>query len=140
MTISKEIKVGLIVTGAIVAAIWGINYLNGRDLFSSSKEYFVIYDQVNGLAKSNLVKLNGYKVGQVEKISFTPDNSGHILINFAISSSVFVSEDATAVIAIVQNVFGQMRKDAMAFNLSPAIPLINQSEVDLTDKIKKLSK
>lgn len=97
--ISKEIKVGFIVTAAIVATIWGINYLKGRDIFSRSKEYFVIYPQVNGLAKSNLIKLNGYKVGQVEKISFLPDNSGRILIDFTVSSSVFISEDATALIA-----------------------------------------
>lgn len=97
--ISKEVKVGLIITGAIVAAIWGINFLKGRDLFSRTKEYYVLYEQVNGLAKSNLVKLNGYKVGQVEKISFTPDNSGKILITFTAGSSVFISEDAKAVIA-----------------------------------------
>ncbi|MEO8150920.1 MAG: MlaD family protein [Bacteroidia bacterium] len=99
INISKEVKIGLIVTGALVAAIWGINYLKGRDLFSVSKEYHVIYPQVNGLAKSNLIKLNGYKVGQVEMISFLPDNSGRILIDFTAGSSIFISEDATAVIA-----------------------------------------
>lgn len=96
---SKEIKVGVIVTLAIAGAIWGINYLKGRDLFSNSNTYYVVYSQINGLAKSNTITINGYKVGQVDKISFLPDNSGRILIELNVNSSTFVSKDATAIIA-----------------------------------------
>ena len=96
---SKEIKVGVIVILAIAGAIWGINYLKGRDLFSNSNTYYVVYSQINGLANSNTVTINGYKVGQVDKISFLPDNSGRILIALNINSSAFVSKDATAIIA-----------------------------------------
>ncbi len=96
---SKEIKVGLIVTLAIAGAIWGINYLKGRDLFSNSNTYYVIYSNINGLAKSNTVTINGFNVGQVDKISFLPDNSGRILIALNINANAFVSKDATAIIA-----------------------------------------
>ena len=99
ITISKEVKVGLIITSAIIAAIWGINFLKGRDIFSRTKEYKVIYEQVNGLAKSNIIKLNGFKIGQVEKIVFLPDNTGKILVTLSVNSSVFISEDAKAIIA-----------------------------------------
>lgn len=96
---SKEIKVGIIVTAALVCAIWGINYLKGRDLFSLTNTYYAVYPQVNGLYKSNLVKLNGYKIGQVTGITYLPDNSGRIKVKMEVSSKVFVSSDSKASIA-----------------------------------------
>lgn len=131
---SKEIKVGVIVTLAIAGAIWGINYLKGRDLFSNSNTYYVVYSEINGLAKSNTVTINGYKVGQVDKISFLPDNSGRILIELNISSSTFVSKDAKAIIAsadllgtkVVQLQFGESKiaavdEDTLAGDLEKAM-------------------
>lgn len=99
LKLSKEVKVGIIVTCAIVGAIWGINYLKGQDLFSTTNTYYVIYPQVNGLTKSNIIRLNGFKVGQVNHISFVPDNSGRILIELNVGSSVYVAKDSKAVIA-----------------------------------------
>ena len=97
--LSKEVKVGIIITTALVCAIWGINYLKGRDLFSLTNTYYAVYPQINGLYKSNIVKLNGFKVGQVSKISFMPDNSGRIKVEMNINSNVFISHDSKAIIA-----------------------------------------
>lgn len=97
--ISREIKVGVIVTCAIVALIWGLNYLKGQDIFSVTNKYYVIYPNVNGLATSNQIKLNGFKVGQVDDIRFVPDKSGRIQIALSIGSGVFISKDAKAIIS-----------------------------------------
>lgn len=96
---SKEIKVGLITSCAIAAGIWGINYLKGQDLFSRYKSYYVIYDNIDGLAKSNMVRINGHKIGSVYNIKFLPDNSGRIIIELEVASSTFINADAQALIS-----------------------------------------
>jgi len=95
---SKEIKVGLIVTCAIAAGIWGINYLKGQDLFSRYKNFYVVYENIDGLAQSNMVRINGYKVGSVYDVSFLPDNSGRILIELEVAASALINKDAQALI------------------------------------------
>ena len=49
MKISKEARIGLIVTVGIAALFWGINYLKGKDFFTSQKLVYAVYDHVDGL-------------------------------------------------------------------------------------------
>lgn len=102
---SNEIKVGILVTVALVASIWGLNYLKGKDLFSSNKDYYAVYENVNGLVSSNSIILNGFKVGQVAKLEFLPDHSGRMLATFRIQSDVFVPKNSIARI-VSSDLFG----------------------------------
>ena len=63
MKIAKEVKVGLLVTAALVGLFWGLNYLKGMDVFSGVNKYYAVYSQVNGLAPSSDILLNGVKQG-----------------------------------------------------------------------------
>lgn len=98
MKYDKEIKVGIVVTLAIAGLVWGINYLKGSDLFSTSNDAYIVYRDVNGLVKSNGIFLNGIKVGQVKNQQFFKDNSGRILVTITIDKKVFVSKDTRATI------------------------------------------
>ena len=96
MKISNEVKVGIIVTAAIVALVWGINYLKGVDIFSRTTKVYAVYDSVEGLVKSNAVILRGYRIGQVQKLEFLPDKSGRMVATIYISQKVFVSKNSVA--------------------------------------------
>lgn len=96
MKISKEVKVGILVTGALVALIWGMNYLKGLDLFESSNTYYVVYDRVDGLVPSSDVLLSGVKIGQVQRIQFMEDHSGRILATLIVGSKVFLGKQTIA--------------------------------------------
>ncbi len=98
MKYGKEIKVGIVLTLAIAGLIWGINYLKGSDLFSSTNDAYVVYDKVNGLVISNGIFLNGIKIGQVKRQQFFKDNSGRILVTITINKDVFVSKNSLATI------------------------------------------
>jgi len=102
---SNEIKVGVVVTVAIAALLWGINYLKGRDIFSSDNEYYAIYENVNGLVASNGVILKGFKVGQVKKLEFLEDRSGRMVAELTVKSDVFVPSNSLARI-ISSDLFG----------------------------------
>jgi len=94
--VSNEIKVGILVTVAIAALLWGMNYLKGQDFFSTDNEYYAIYNDVNGLVASNGIILNGYKVGQVAKLKFLPDHSGRMVAELRVRSDVFVPKNSLA--------------------------------------------
>ncbi|MBL0340476.1 MAG: hypothetical protein IPP71_05845 [Bacteroidetes bacterium] len=69
MKLSKEVKVGILVTSAVFALFWGMNYLKGMDVFTGQNTYYAVYNQVAGLTTSSEVILNGVKIGQVQKLS-----------------------------------------------------------------------
>lgn len=97
MKIKKEVKIGFIMLLAIALLFWGANYLKGTNLLDKSKRFFAIYERVDGLGTSNPVVINGFKVGQVEEISFLPDNSGRLLVKFSVSKENFrISKDTRA--------------------------------------------
>ncbi|MEY4595207.1 MAG: hypothetical protein RIQ47_1617, partial [Bacteroidota bacterium] len=96
MKISKEAKIGLIITSGIAILFWGLNYLKGKDFFTSQKTVFATYDRVDGLTASNPVLVNGMKIGSVTKLSLLPDQSGRILVAMHINSNVRIPRNSTA--------------------------------------------
>ena len=73
MKISNEIKVGVIAIVSITVLILGFNFLKGKTFFSNSTTLYGIYGNVQKLAPSNPVIINGLQVGTVYKISTDKD-------------------------------------------------------------------
>lgn len=65
----REFKVGLFGLVTILMGYFGFKYLKGQDLFSSANDYYMIYDNVDGLKRSNSVVFNGVTVGRVEEVT-----------------------------------------------------------------------
>lgn len=87
MAIKKEAKTGIVVVIALGMLIYGLNFLKGISLFSSSKTIYAVYTDVAGLVPSNPVLVNGFHVGQVKTIEIAPDASGKIVITMLISDT-----------------------------------------------------
>ncbi|MBI3232631.1 MAG: MCE family protein, partial [Bacteroidetes bacterium] len=68
----------------------GYNFLKGNDLFSSSNVFYSVYNNVDGLSKSNAVVINGFKVGQVTAVTMLPDK--RLLVEFEVKSDVHISK------------------------------------------------
>ena len=88
MKLSKITKLGILIVISVTMLIWGLSYLKGNDIFKRNNSYHVVYDRVEGVTQSGDVELSGYKIGQVQKIRFLPDNSGRLVVTFTIDSSV----------------------------------------------------
>jgi len=84
MKISKLTKIGLFTIATLAFAVWGVNFLKGRDLFTSSNVYFTIFNSVDGLVKTNKVMLSGYKVGVVKDIQFEEGHTGRLIVTLLI--------------------------------------------------------
>ncbi|KAA5534956.1 MCE family protein [Taibaiella lutea] len=86
----NEIKIGLMVAITITLFILGINFLRGKGLFSSDQGFSTIYSDIQGLQESAEVRLNGLKIGQVDKIELQPDR--RIKVHFLLKKEIKVSK------------------------------------------------
>jgi phospholipid/cholesterol/gamma-HCH transport system substrate-binding protein len=98
MQISKELKIGVVVTASIGFFIWGINFLKGRDLFSHKYELYAVYPKIDGLIEANPLLINGFKIGQINKISLIQDKKGQygVLVKFLITEDVQIPKKSIA--------------------------------------------
>lgn len=96
MKLSNEVKTGILITLTLAAFIWGLNYLKGKDVFTSRNRYFAVYSNVDGLVSSNPVFMNGYRIGIVNDIAFSPDKSGKLIVTLLIDKNVFVARNSVA--------------------------------------------
>lgn len=98
MKLSKEFKVGLFTLIIGVILYMGFNYLKGADLFSSTRRYFVVYDNIDGLTVSNTITLNGMVVGRVEKITMMPQRNNNLLVALDIKADVQLNKASKAIL------------------------------------------
>ena len=99
MKFTKEAKLGVLVTAAIAVFIWGFNFLKGSNIFSMEREYYAVYQRIDGLVEANPIMLNGFKIGRVNNIYFHPDNSGKVIVRFVINKkTIDLPKDTKAMI------------------------------------------
>lgn len=94
----KEVIIGVCAILAVLILVFGIDYLKGINLFKPANYYYVSYTDVNGLATSAPVTLNGFKVGQVRDIEYEYDNPGHILVELSLDKNLKVPRGTKAII------------------------------------------
>ncbi len=95
---TKEFKVGLFIAIAIAMLYFGFNYLKGIDFFSRSVKYYAVYDNIDQLAVSNPVLVNGMPVGRVSAISLLQIRNNHVLVELEIDSNIPLSDSTTAIL------------------------------------------
>ena len=78
MKFTKEIKAGLIALLAIVGFVILFQFMKGKSLFTTDNVFYAKFENVEGLAVSNPLSINGLKVGQVDEIIPITDKSGKI--------------------------------------------------------------
>lgn len=95
---SKEVIVGLFTTVGLVLLYLGFNYLKGIDFFSSTSKYYAVYDNVDQLAVSNPVLVNGYAVGRVSHIKILRNKQNRVLVELDIDSDVRLGDSTKAIL------------------------------------------
>jgi phospholipid/cholesterol/gamma-HCH transport system substrate-binding protein len=104
--ISNEVKIGITALITILVFIWLYNFLKGKDLFSSTAHYYVVYDKVGGLAESSPVEVNGYKVGVVQSIRFIDPESGRLFVTLSVDKDFKLPEHTVAEITTATLIAG----------------------------------
>ena len=96
MKTTKEIKTAILILSGIFLFIFIFNYLKGENLLTSSRKITAIYDNVEGLAISSAVTINGHRVGKVHDINFSEDGSGMLEVVMLIDSDFKFSKNSSA--------------------------------------------
>jgi phospholipid/cholesterol/gamma-HCH transport system substrate-binding protein len=100
MSISKETKVGVLAAVSITLLIIGYNFLQGKNVFTSTNYYYGTYEKIEGLFASNPVLINGYKVGSVSSVQM--DNET-LMLTVGIQLPNDIKVPANSVMKIVNN-------------------------------------
>ncbi len=104
--ISNEFKVGVVALVTILVFIWLYNFLKGKDLLTSTADYYVVYDKINGLAESSPVEVNGHKVGVVQTIKFIDPVSGRLLVVMSVNKHFKIPKNTVAEITTATIIAG----------------------------------
>lgn len=94
---TKEIKAGLIALLAIIGFVFLFQFMKGKSLFTTDNVFFAKFDNVEGLASSNPVSINGLKVGQVDEIIPITEKDGkiHFVVKVIIDDNFEFSKRST---------------------------------------------
>lgn len=95
----KELLIGIFVIVALALLFFGINFLKGINLFKAANYFYATYDNVEGLAQSAPVTLNGYKIGLVREIRYDYINPGNVTVEMSLDKELRIPMGTKAVVA-----------------------------------------
>jgi phospholipid/cholesterol/gamma-HCH transport system substrate-binding protein len=153
LKLSKEIKSAILVLSGILLFIFIFYYLKGENILDDTKKISAVYDNVEGLAPSAPVTINGHKIGKVQSIHFTDDLSGKLNVNMRIDSDFEFSKNSKAqlyeagliggkAIAIIPAFDGAPNVesgDVLSSDVKPGLTdLVNQRLTPLQEKMETM--
>jgi len=153
LKISREVKTAVLVISGLVMFVFLFNYLKGNNLLDSSRSFYVVYDNVEGLASSTPVTINGLSVGKVQEISFNNDGSGSLVVKLLVESDFEFSKNskaelyeagliggkAIAIIPAFDNAENAKKGNYLEGTVKAGLTeLVNQRLTPLQEKIEKM--
>ena len=107
----KEIQIALVAIVGIVLLYFGLQFLKGRTIFSSDRNYYVKFNNISGLSASSPVYVNGYRVGVVEDIIYDYAQQDEIVAVVGLNSQMHLPKGSTAEIA--SDLLGNIKLELM---------------------------
>ena len=92
---NNQTKVGLFSLVTIVIFIFGFYFLKGVNLFTTKSKYYAVFDNIDGIYKSNPVVVNGHKIGSVNDESFDV-NTGKVVIEMVVDNGFVLYDSCMA--------------------------------------------
>lgn len=89
----KEIKTGLFAVIVLAATLFTVEYLRGKDIFSKTYTYYIIYPTVDGVEVSTAVTFGGYQAGRVSGMQYNRKTMDYT-VTVSVSSEFTVPEDS----------------------------------------------
>lgn len=147
MTISKEVRIGVLVAAAIVTFFAGFYFLKGSDVFSNDKDYYCYYKAAGGLQPSSTVQIKGINVGQVSAIELAGEKG--VKVTISVKKRIGIPKGTVAVIAspdllggkIISLDLGSGPGEEPAGSTLPSTPgsdMLDKVSTELTPRLEEL--
>ena len=141
MKISKEAKAGILVIITLGVFVWGFNMLKGRNIFSSDRFFYAVYENIDGLVRSSPVYVKGFKVGIVRSISFYEGDNSKVVVMFSITNDDLTIPDSTIAKITSSDFLGTKSIELQIRNgkkfLSDGDTLLSAIDPGLKDQVSK---
>lgn len=116
MKYKREIKVAVLAIVSLFLLYFGFNFLKGVNVFHPVCAYHARYTNLSGLVEQAPVFIRGYKVGQVDQISYDFTRDTAFTVSISVSRDIRLPKGTT--LNIIQN--GLLGGPAMELRLAPA--------------------
>lgn len=98
INVSNETKVGALTVIAVTLLVLGYNFLKGKSLVKKSNVIYARFTDVGALEISNLVKIKGFRIGNVYKIENMDKNVSEVIVTINMLEDVNIPKNSLAVI------------------------------------------
>jgi len=122
MSYTKEVKIGLVFSISLLVLFFGFYLLKGANVFSGENNYYIIYDNIQGLQLSSKVQIKGMSVGRVATIDLT--NDGKIVVMLAINKKTKLTKGSKATL----NSIDLLGNKAINLSLGESDELLNNQD------------
>lgn len=95
---SSEIRTGVLALAAIAITLWGIKYIQGSNIFSSSKTFYAYYDDIMGVQVGTPIQISGVSVGSVSARDLSVEDR-RVKLTFTLERDVPLPKETKAVLA-----------------------------------------
>ena len=147
MSLSKEVRIGLLVTVSLIIFFIGFYFLKGASLFSNDRQYYCIYTNVEGLQLSANVQVRGLNIGRVSHMQLL-DNKG-VKVTISIYKSVEIPTGTVAALEspdllgskIITLNLGSgpgLLEDGATLNVSSEGGIVESVSGELTPRLREL--
>lgn len=96
---SNEIKVGIVVVGAVVVLVLGLIAVGAVGLGRETDQYSARFGNIGGLEQGSTVRYGGYTVGTVKTVRIAPDEPTKLDLLIDIEKGTPVKVDSLALIS-----------------------------------------
>lgn len=97
MKIYNETKIGVLAVVGVALLVVGFYFLKGENLFNKENNLYAVYQDVQGLAKSNPVVINGLQIGRIESLDGGKDMKS-IIVTVNLFNDINIPDNSLAVI------------------------------------------
>jgi len=94
----REIKLGILTIVTIALAIWGYQFIKGKNIFGNSISLITKFSEVNELEVASPVMVNGFKVGSVLDIEIDPKNVDYLIVSFDLEGDIRLPKNTKAIL------------------------------------------
>lgn len=79
---TKEVKIAIVAIVGVIILFFGMNFLKGLSLFSSTDDYYIEFKDISGLSSSSPIYADGYQVGTVKDViyDYSGEHSTRVLV------------------------------------------------------------
>src|SRR5688572_412483 len=97
MKLNNETKIGILAVVGVIVFIVGFNFLKGKNVFKKEKYLYAVYENIQGLTKSNPVVINGLQIGTIANLDGGKDLK-KIIVSVNLTKDFNIPDNSLAVI------------------------------------------